>query len=428
MSYRISNLRQRFYAWRQQRPGKRFFTAVLLLIVFPFRFAILSLLNIFSRGRQPRRIVVIQLAGLGDTLMLTPALAALQGHYPNAKIDFITLHGYVKDAFQCHPRLDNISTLPAYPGHWIISRFVKLSGAKLVLAAIWYYPVLLLKHSFSRYDVGINFGLSDFDRNVGNALLYCLSVPRRVGSFGLTDKLLSDRATVDYARTHRAIAYLSFLRPLEISSESCRYEFPVSRNDLQTVKLALRREGVDTAKPLAVIQPGGKMLINSRRWPADYYARVCDFLSISEGFEVVLTGDGDDEAVCDEILRSPGTKVKSIAGRLTFSETAALLSSCQLFITNDTSTLHLAEAVRVPRVVSIFGPTDPDLLAPQNERNVVLRSDLPCAPCMGGLIDGNTERCWRDVKEECMLGITPERVIGVLQQYYGRPALHRARA
>src|SRR5882724_5448661 len=263
MSYRISNLRQRFYAWRQQRPGKRFFTAVLLLIVFPFRFAILSLLNIFSRGRQPRRIVVIQLPGLGDTLMLTPALAALQGHYPNAKIDFITLHGYVKDAFQCHPRLDNISTLPAYPGHWIISRFVKLSGAKLVLAAIWYYPVLLLKHSFSRYDVGINFGLSDFDRNVGNALLYCLSVPRRVGSFGLTDKLLSDRATVDYARTHRAIAYLSFLRPLEISSESCRYEFPVSRNDLQTAKLALRREGVDTAKPLAVIQPGGKMLINS---------------------------------------------------------------------------------------------------------------------------------------------------------------------
>ena len=428
MSYRISNLRQRFYAWRQQRPGKRFFTAVLLLIVFPFRFAILSLLNIFSRGRQPRRIVVIQLAGLGDTLMLTPALAALQGHYPNAKIDFITLHGYVKDAFQCHPRLDNISTLPAYPGHWIISRFVKLSGAKLVLAAIWYYPVLLLKHSFSRYDVGINFGLSDFDRNVGNALLYCLSVPRRVGSFGLTDKLLSDRATVDYARTHRATAYLSFLRPLEISSESCRYEFPVSRNDLQTVKLALRREEVDTAKPLAVIQPGGKMLINSRRWPADYYARVCDFLSSSEGFEVVLTGDGDDEAVCDEILRSPGRKVKSIAGRLTFSETAALLSSCQLFITNDTSTLHLAEAVRVPRVVSIFGPTDPDLLAPQNERNVVLRSDLPCAPCMGGLIDGNTERCWRDVKEECMLGITPERVIGVLQQYYGRPALHRARA
>ena len=428
MSHRIRNLHERFYAWRQRRPVKRLFTAVLLLVILPFRFAILSLLNIFTRGQQPTRIVVIQLAGLGDMLMLTPALAALQGHYPEAKIDFITLHGYVKDAFQHHPRLENISTLPAYPGHWIVSKFVNLSGANLVLAAIWYYPDLLLKHSLYRYDVGINFGLSDFDRNVGNAILYSLNVPRRVGSFGRNDKLLSDRTTVDYTRTRRATAYLSFLKPLEISPESGSYEFPVNRNELQTVKLALRREKVDTSKPLAVIHPGGKVHINSRRWPADYYARVCDFLSSSEGFEVVLTGDRDDEAVCDEIVRRLGTKVKSIAGRLTFSETAALLSSCQLCITNDTATLHLAEAVRVPRVVSIFGPTDPDLLAPQNERNVVLRSDLPCAPCMGGLIDGNTERCWREVKEECLWGITPEQVIRVLKQYYGRPAVQRARA
>ena len=428
ISFTLSQLRQRLYAWRQRRPVKRCFAAVLLLVIFPFRFVILSRLKVSSRRQRPRRIVVIQLAGLGDTLMLTPALAALQGHYPDAKIDLITLHKYVKDAFQNHPRLDNITTLPEYSGQWIISKFVNRAGARLLLAAIWYYPVLLLQHSFSRYEVGINFGLSDFDRNVGNALLYCLGVPRRVGSFGLNDKLLSDRATVDYARTHRAAAYLSFLRPLGISSESCGYEFPVSGNDLQTMKLALRREKVDTSKPLAVIHPGGKMHINSRRWPAEYYARVCDFLSIGEGFEVVLTGDRDDEAVCNEIARSPGAKVKSIAGRLTFSETAALLSSCRLCITNDTATLHLAEAVRVPRVVSIFGPTDPDLLAPHNERNVVLRSDLPCAPCMGGLIDGNSERCWRDVKEECMWGIRPEQVIRVLKQYYGRPAVQRARA
>jgi ADP-heptose:LPS heptosyltransferase len=197
---------------------------------------------------------------------------------------------------------------------------------------------------------------------------------------------------------------------------------------LQNVKLKLRRESVDASKPLAVIHPGGKLHINSRRWPAEYYARVCDFLTGSEGFEVVLTGDTNDEAVCDEIVRRPGTTVKSIAGRLSFSETAALLKSCQLCITNDTATLHLAEAVRVPRIVSIFGPTDPDLLAPQNERNVVLRSDLPCAPCMGGLIDGNTERCWRDLKEECLWRITPEQTIGILKQYYGKPVGHRALA
>ena len=388
----------------------------------------LSLVNMFSGVRRPKRIIVIQLAGLGDTLMLTPALAALQSNYPNAKIDFITLHGYVKDAFQSHPRLDSITTLPAYPGQWIISKFVDRSGTKLVLTAAWYYPSLLLKHSFLRYDVGINFALSEFDRNLGNALLYCLNVRRRVGSGGLNDKLLTDPVTVDYIRKHRASAYLKFLEPLGITARTSIYEFPVRQNDLDALKLTLRRENVDPLRPLAVIHPGGKIHVNSRRWPAEYFARVCEYLSVSEGFQIVLTGDADDVEVCDRIAGSLGTKVKSIAGRLTFAETAALLSCCQLFITNDTSTLHLAEAVKVPRVISIFGPTDPELLAPQSERHIVLQSKLPCAPCMGGIIDANTERCWREVKEECLFGITPDQVVGVLKEFYATPPVRVARA
>jgi len=421
-------LRQRQYEWRQRRPLGRYCMIVLLLIVWPFRSTIQGLLSILSNGRRPQRIIIIHLAGLGDTLMLTPALAALQSGYPNAKIDFITLHGYVKDAFQNHPRLNTITTLPAYSGQWIISRFANRSGMKLVLAAIWFYPSLLLKHSLSRYDVGINFALSDFDRNLGNALLYCLNVRRRVGSFGMNDTLLTDPAAVDYARTHRATAYLKFLEPLGIPVGSRAYEFPLRQDDLEIVKLTLRRENVDTSKPLAIIHPGGKIHVNSRRWPAEYFARVCEFLSVDEGFEIVLTGDRDDVMVCEQIARRLGTRVKSIAGQLTFAETAALLSLSQLCITNDTSTLHLAEAAQVDRVISIFGPTDATLLAPQSERHVVLTSKLPCAPCMGGIIDANTKRCWLDVKEECLSGIAPERVFGVLEQFYGAHPLRVARA
>lgn len=428
MSYLIRQMRESFYAWRQRRAVLRLGAAILFLLVLPFRFAIQTLTKVFARGRQPKRIAIVQLAGLGDTLMLTPALAALQEYYPGAKIDLITLHGYVSDAFRSHPRLNKISTLQAYPGQWIISKFARASAARLIVAAIWYYPVLLLRHSFSRYELGINFSLSDFDRNLGNALLYCLNIPRRIGAAGLNDNLLSDRVAVDYHNLHRSSAYLSFLGSLDISFANCSYEFPVGKDELQTVQLALQREKVDNSKPLAVIHPGGKVLINSRRWPAEYYARVAEFLSASEGFEVILTGDRDDAALCSQILRTVGTRGKSLAGSLSFAETAALLSGCQLCITNDTATLHLAEAVQVPRVISIFGPTDPHLLAPANQRHVVLRSNLPCAPCMGGIIDDNTERCWREVKEECLWAITPQQVIGVLKKFYEKPIVQRARA
>jgi ADP-heptose:LPS heptosyltransferase len=425
MRNRISSLRQRVYAWRQRRPLARCCMFTLLALVWPTSFVIEKLLNRFRSAQKPRRILVIQMAGLGDLLMLTPALAALQNQYPNAKIDLVTLHDYVRKAFVGHPRLNRITSLPCYSGKWIMSKFVSRSGARLTLTTMLCYPNLILRHLFSRYDLGLNFALSDFDRNLGNALLFCFNVRRRVGSIALSDNLLTDSIAVDYARTHRTEAYLKFLQPLQpsgagVSAGNHNYEFPIATNDLAAVKLALRREAVDSSRPLAVIHPGGKIHINSRRWPAEYYAQVCDFLASSEGFEIVLTGDDGDVDVCDQIAERLGTKVKSLAGRLSFNETAALLSLSELCITNDTATLHLAEATRVAHVVSTFGPTSAALLAPQNDRHIVLQSKLPCAPCMGGIIDANTEACWREVKEECLSGITPDQVVSVLEQLYER--------
>jgi ADP-heptose:LPS heptosyltransferase len=386
------------------------------------------MLSVVFGRRQPKRILVIQLAGLGDLLMLTPALAALRNNYPNAKIDFIALHDYVREAFQNHPRLDQVTSLPAYPSKWIVSKFVNQSGVKLLLATMQCYPALLLRHLFIRYDLGINFGLSDFDRNLGNGLLYCLNARRRIGADGLSDQLLTDCVRLDGPPLHRVATYLKFLKPLSVSAKSQTYEFPLHQTDVNRVHATLRVEGIDSFQPLAVIHPGGKLHVNSRRWPADYFSRVCEFLGESGGFQIVLTGDQSDTEVCEQIAAAVGVKAISIAGRLTFAETAALLSLCQLFITNDTSTLHLAEAVEVPRVISIFGPTDPALLAPQSERHIVFRSKLPCAPCMGGLIDAKTERCWREVKEECLTEISPEQVIAVVRQYAERTAVRAVSA
>jgi len=348
--------------------------------------------------------------------MLTPSIGALKSRYPDARIDLLTLHQYVRDAFQSHPRLNKITALPVYPGEWFISHFVNRSGLRLLMSAIRYCPEQLLGSSFSRYDIGINFALHDFDRNLGNAFLYLLAVRRRVGTVGVSDGFLTDRVTIDYGIVRRVAGHLSLLKPLGIVSEHRDYEFPVDKTDLDAIRNTLHFKKRDASKPLAVIHPGGKVHVNSRRWPAVHYARLCHLLSV-EGYQVILTGDTDDQSICDEVAHSLGNEALSLAGQLSFAKTAALLSSCELCVTNDTSILHLAEAMNVRRIVSIFGPTDPDLLAPQSERNVVLRSDLSCAPCMGGLIDGKSERCWRQIKEECLWQITPEQVIKIVVEH-----------
>ena len=414
---RIQSSRNAFYAWRQRRPVKRFLSAIGFIAVWPVSWIVRRVQPSVSQTRKTRRILVIHFGGLGDTLMLTPALRALKDHYPQARLDLLTLHEPVKEAFHNHSRIDSITTLPPYSGQWIVSRFTNLSGAKAIQRAIRYYPDLLLKLLFRRYDLAVNFGMSDFDRRLGNALVCCVDIPTRAAAATADDRLLTNRVDVSSAQRHRVDSYLDVLKSLGVNKPSTSYEYPVTSANVQDVKAFLRDHGVDESNRLAVIHPGGKLHVNSRRWPADYFARVCDFL-VAEGFQVLLAGDRGDVEVCDDVARFAKHQTISIAGLLTFSETAALLSFADLAVTNDTATLHLADAVQVPRVVSIFGPTDPSVLAPQNERHIVFRSSLPCAPCMGGLIDAKTERCWRDVKEECLWQTSPDQVIAVLSEAY----------
>lgn len=359
--------------------------------------------------------------------MLTPALRALKEHYPQARLDLITLHENVSHAFRSQSFVNSIAVLPAYSGQWIVSRFANLSGAKLVARTIRYYPELLLQLGFARYDVAINFGLADFDRRVGNALMRCLGIPVRVGVADGPDRFVTHSVRADRLRQQRVDAYFCFLEPLGITKTQSDYEYAVGSSDLKHIEFVLRDCRIDQTRRLAVIHPGGKLHVNSRRWPPEYFARVCEFLS-AEGFEVVLTGDGEDSAVCNEVARRAQSPAVSLAGRLNFSQTAALLAVSDLVVTNDTGTLHLAEAVKVPRVISIFGPTDPGVLAPRNGRHIIFRSSLPCAPCMGGTIDAATERCWREVKEECLWQTTPDQVIAALRDVYSGSAARFATA
>jgi len=353
--------------------------------------------------------------------MMTPALRALQKRYPEAVIDLLTCHPYVQQAFRDHPRLRRISCLPIYaagrPDRHFAQMHSRLEG---VLKVLWYYPDVLFRCVSQGYDVGINYSLSTEYDHLGNALLFALGIPMRLGTRDHGLGFLTHSADVDFTQVHRAEAYLHTLAPLDIQNTNQHYEFSVRDGDRAQVRWLLRKAFSNPDEHrLVVMHPGGKIMVNSRRWPAPCYVEVGRFLVEQVGARVVLLGGDDDWELNEDIAIQIGDSVLNLAGQLTFAQTGALLSLCDLCVTNDTATLHLAEAVGTPRVISIFGPTDPDRLAPRSERHTVVRSDLPCAPCLGSIINKDSLRCWRDVKEECLQRIHPRQVINVIREVLG---------
>ena len=75
----------------------------------------------------------------------------------------------------------------------------------------------------------------------------------------------------------------------------------------------------------------------------------------------------------------------------------------------DSGPTHLAAALGKPGV-AVFGPTDPALTGPYGSRHVVLRSGIPCSPCM-------KPRCTHKPRMECMSLVTVEQVLEAAKRF-----------
>jgi heptosyltransferase-2 len=56
------------------------------------------------------------------------------------------------------------------------------------------------------------------------------------------------------------------------------------------------------------------------------------------------------------------------------------MERCKLFISNDTSLMHIAAGLNIP-TVAIFGYTNYKELYPWKNKHVIVRKELECSPC-----------------------------------------------
>ena len=98
---------------------------------------------------------------------------------------------------------------------------------------------------------------------------------------------------------------------------------------------------------------------------------------------------------------------------------AALISTCDVYIGNDTGPMHIATAVDTP-VVALFGSTDHIRSGPYGDQHTVIQSgiDLGCNPCHPGRQPGGcgAGSC------EVIAGITVEQVLEAVEVVISRKA------
>jgi ADP-heptose:LPS heptosyltransferase len=146
---------------------------------------------------------------------------------------------------------------------------------------------------------------------------------------------------------------------------------------------------------------------SAKRWPAEHWRRLLEYLSADGRAVVVLVGTADDSQTARAVLGfSPPDNATDWTGRFTIDELAAVLQQADVVVGADSGPAHLAAAVGTPVVALFSGTNNVQQWQPRGQSVCTLHNAVPCAPCH--------QRACPLAGHPCMRGIHPDNVMKTL--------------
>jgi lipopolysaccharide heptosyltransferase II len=344
--------------------------------------------------RQARRILCVQLDGLGDVLMCTPAMRVLRDALPGRSLTLLASRSGAAAA----PFLPEVQDTIVHAAPWMKADMPATSAGLLELAA---------KLAARRFDAAVVF--TSYTQSALPAALLCwlAGIPLRLAwcrehpCHLLTDWIPDPEP--DIMVRHEVQRQLDLVRHAgartAMAEQAPRLSFALRAADLASVRARLAHLGVDAAQPWLLLHPGAGAA--SHRYPAGHWARVLGLLARRTGLPVAITGGAAEIALVEEIRAAGGTAAHSLAGQLTLGELGAALRLAAVALTGTSAPAHIAAAVGTP-VVDLYALTNPQH-TPWKVSSRVLFQDVPCRFCFKSACPAG--------HHACLAGVAPERVV-----------------
>jgi ADP-heptose:LPS heptosyltransferase len=331
-------------------------------------------------GEPFRRILLVLLTPIGDTLFATPAIRALRRAYPDARIAALVWRAN-RAVLENKPDVDEIVMLRPSAG--------------------------LLRHlRRERYELAVHF--APFHDYLGPLLgirrRLTLPVPWLFWLLPHANR----RWRLGHAREH----YLDVLRPLGIPAEHKRTVLKISGRQEAFAEQFLAENGYKPGDLLVGMHAGGIGFKGAKRWLPEGFAWVARQLGQPR---LVFFGSPEDSELSRAIVAAgvPDGYIDA-CGRLSLSESIGVLARMDLFIGNDAGPLHLAAASGVP-VVGIYGPTNVLAFHPIGEKVRAVYGPAPC-PADYGFIGNRSLWHRRRCRGECLDSVDPADVAAAAQE------------
>lgn len=325
---------------------------------------ICSFLGLFDKQKPSNsnkldKMLIVQLWGIGETVLTLPVVDALRKEFPKAEI-VVLATSRNKDVFFKNKDLSKVVSIKLNPLSIINFIFKNIKKYDLVIDLEEYLNI----SSIISFFVGKKtIGYSHNSR----AKLYTLKVK-------YNDK------------QHAVQTFLDLIREFSIAYNIDRLpKLNFSKNDKSIVDKFLKKNGIRSKEFVVCVAPGAAESAKARMWPYERYAELCDEIITKYNAKIVFVGNLNEYEIISKIQNNMDNKGRTVnaAGKMTLNQLFCLIGSSELFIGNDSGPMHIAAAQEV-KTLGLFGPNLPIRFGPYGKGNIGLYKGYNCefSPCI----------------------------------------------
>jgi lipopolysaccharide heptosyltransferase II len=325
-------------------------------------------------NNTPKKILAVHTGGIGDLVMLGPALRLLREAYAEGATIDLLVSPMVREIAERYPYINNI---------------IYLDTAALKREFMQFNEIIRGLKSFfelrrKKYDITIIFQpilslLSMFRLSFFMAIIR----PKKIfgrntcgRGFFINNAIQENRGD----ETHeicRMVEVVKLLHNKECKTDPHIFVLPKER---ERASQLLRENGICDTDNYIVMAPGfGK---KTREWDSDKWVKLGDALTGFYNVKIVIVGGHKEDVLSRRISSGISIKPINFTGKISLFETAAVIEKAKIFIGNDSGLMHIAATLGT-YVIALFGPGDINRIRPfcSDDRCKVVTYNLPCAPC-----------------------------------------------
>ena len=311
-----------------------------------------------------KRVLVVRLRSIGDTVLSTPSLIALRRFLPDAQID-VLLEDWVAPVLEGFEAVDNVLTVS--------------KSEKSRLKTAW-------QIRRNKYDVAFNL-------HGGTTATFF------VRASGAKHRVGFERYQYKSLYNHRLSSANDFWH--QETSHSAEQQLAllgfvgVPVDDKLKSSLTATKEAEDfIEKRLSyfILHPSSFALLHpvaateTKQWATEKFAQTAEFLA-EKGLKIIAVATPKEGEVLETLKNLSSVSIETFDD-LSLPEITALASKAKIFVGNDSGIAHIAAAVKTSSVV-IFGSSNINHWYPWTDApHEIVYSEKPCNHWRGGIHKG----------------------------------------